>query len=88
MRSKIDVVQVELGSAMYKEGFRWTEFMESDSFGKQDTKYMVLVDNILINHFCKICSAQCSTSRLAHLFRSRKQNTKHKKREEVGEQIS
>ena len=29
-----------------------------------------------------------SASRLAHLFRSRKQNTKHKKREEVGEQIS
>ena len=64
MRSRIDVVQVELGSAMYKEGFRWTEFMESDSFGKQDTKYMVL-NNILINHFCKICSVQCSTSRLA-----------------------
>ena len=50
MRSRIDVVQVELGSAMYKAGIRWTDYMESDSIGKHDEKYMVL-GNILISHY-------------------------------------
>ena len=27
---------------MYKEGIRWTEFMESEIIGKHDVKYMVL----------------------------------------------
>ena len=31
---------------MYKEGMRWTEYMESESVGKHDIKYMVL-DHIL-----------------------------------------
>ena len=27
---------------MYKKGIRWTEYMESESIGKHDLKYMVL----------------------------------------------
>ena len=34
--------KVEVGSAMYKKGIRWTEYMESESIGKHDLKYMVL----------------------------------------------
>ena len=32
-----------MGSALYKKGIRWTEYMESKSIiGKHDEKYMVL----------------------------------------------
>ena len=34
--------KVEVGSAMYKKGIRWTEYMESEGIGKHDIKIMVL----------------------------------------------
>ena len=34
--------KVEVGSAMYKKGVRWTEYMESEGIGKHDRKNMVL----------------------------------------------
>ena len=37
--------KVEVGSAMYKEGIRWTECMET--FGRTDITYMV-IDYLLI----------------------------------------
>ena len=37
---------MELGSAMYKEGIRWTECMET--FGRTDLSYMVLHHILII----------------------------------------
>ena len=34
--------KVEVGSALYKRGIRWTEYMESEIIGKHDFQYMVL----------------------------------------------
>ena len=34
--------KVEVGSALYKKGVRWTEIMESESMGKYDGEHMVL----------------------------------------------
>ena len=34
--------KVEVGSALYKNGVRWTEIMESESMGKYDGEHMVL----------------------------------------------
>ena len=38
--------KVEVGSAMYKEGIRWTECTEW-TFGKTETKRMVLDYNVV-----------------------------------------
>ena len=40
--SLMRLYKVEVGSAMHKKGIRWTEYMESESIGKHDLKYMVL----------------------------------------------
>ena len=51
---------MEVGSALYKEGIRWTEYMESKSIiGKHDEKYMVLdciltISMIILMVFMKI----------------------------------
>ena len=38
-----------MGSALYKKGIRWTEYMESKSIiGKHDEKYMVLTISLII----------------------------------------
>ena len=35
--------KVEVGSAMYNKGIRWTEYMETEGYhGKHDQKYVVL----------------------------------------------
>ena len=35
--------KVEVGSAMYKKGIRWTKYMETEGYyGKHDQKYVVL----------------------------------------------
>ena len=49
MRSRIEIVyKVKVGSALYKKGIRWTEYMESKRIGKHAKQYMVLAHNHIL----------------------------------------
>ena len=54
MRSRIDIVyKVKVGSALYKKGIRWTEYMESKGIGKHAKQYMVLNHILTISMIIK-----------------------------------